>query len=116
MPPSHAGIVPPALPAFSAPIGVSVVPSFARSLAESSAAAGAASAAPATSAAQVFLVINMVLLLFSSSWRALERIAHAERIEIAVLERVGAGAPACGLPRGDAAAGRRRIGAAELLP
>src|SRR5258708_4932901 len=50
MPPSHAGMVPAALPAFSAPTGVSVVPSLARSAAESSAAAGAANAAPTASA------------------------------------------------------------------
>src|SRR5579859_6239175 len=99
MPPVHAGIVPAALPAFSAPSGVSVVPSLARSEAESSAAAGSASMAPSARTA-----IDCV----ESIGFSLERIADAERIEIAVLERVGARAEARALPR----SGRRaqRIG------
>ena len=40
MPPSHAGIEPSALPAFSAPSGVSSAPSFAASEADAAAAAG----------------------------------------------------------------------------
>ncbi len=63
MPPSHAGIVPAALPAFSAPRGVSVVPSLARSAAESSAAAGTANAAPTASAAQDFVDDPLLFLL-----------------------------------------------------
>ena len=63
-PPSHAGIVPAAFAAFSAPIGESVLPSLATSAAESSAAAGMARAAPTASAAQdVFEFTDMSVLL-----------------------------------------------------
>ena len=64
MPPSQAGMVPAALPAFSAPTGVSVVPSFAMSAADISAAAGRAKAAPtARNAVAFFEMANMVDLL-----------------------------------------------------
>src|SRR5438445_2873853 len=105
MPPSHAGIVPAALPAFSAPSGVNVVPSLARSAAESSAAAGTANVAPNARAAIDFL---------ESIGFSLERIADAERIEVAVLERVRARAEARRLsrPRGRT----QRVGAAVGAP
>src|ERR1700681_1064262 len=92
MPPSHAGMVPAALPAFSAPIGVRVVPSLARSLAESSAAAGSVKATPAASAAHVFLDFTdmLSLLVFILVESRLERIAHAERIEVPVRKGVRA--------------------------
>src|SRR6185503_3829223 len=84
--------------------------------ADISAAAGAAAMVPATSATQDFFVVSM----FSPPCllgRALERVAHAERIEVAVLERVGARAPARGLSGRDGRATRRHdVGAAELLP
>src|SRR5450755_4384096 len=99
-PPSHAGMVPAALPAFSAPMGVSVVPSLARSLAESSAAAGSVKATPTASAAHVFFeVTDMFSLLVFIFWgeSRLERIAHAERIEVPVLEWIRARAEARGL-------------------
>ena len=67
MPPSHAGMVPAALPAFSAPTGVRVVPSLAMSAADISAAAGMARAAPtASSAADFFGIGNMGALLLLS--------------------------------------------------
>src|SRR5713226_6200236 len=97
MPPSHAGIVPAALPAFSAPSGVNVVPSLERSAADSSAAAGTVNVAPNARAASDFL---------ESIGFSLERIADAERIEVAVLERVRARAEARGLSR----TGRRTQG------
>src|SRR5438132_11998702 len=105
MPPSQAGIVPAALPAFSAPTGVNVVPSLARSAAESSAAAGTANVAPNARAAIDFL---------ESIGFSLERIADAERIEVAILERVRARAEARRLPR----TGRcpQGIGAAVRAP
>src|SRR5690348_2020664 len=114
MPPSHAGMVPAALPAFSAPIGVSVVPSFARSAAESSARTGKVAAAMARTA-QVFFDM-WSLLVFVLLGGGLERIAHAHRIEVAVLERVGARAPAGRLPGRDARALRRLVGAAVGAP
>jgi len=68
MPPSHAGIVPAALPFFSAPMGVSVVPSFATSAAERSAAAGVAIAAPIASAAQVIFEFTDIFISSSLSF------------------------------------------------
>src|SRR6185436_15599913 len=106
MPPSHAGMVPAALPAFSPPRGVRVVPSLARSAAESSAAAGNAMAQPAESRSAAFLEVNFMSFL-------LERVAHAERVEIPVAQRVRIGAPRSALARRDGAARRRRVGAAE---
>jgi hypothetical protein len=50
-------MVPAALPAFSPPNGVSVVPSLPMSAAESSAAAGVANAAPIASTASLSLVV-----------------------------------------------------------
>src|SRR5476649_731630 len=100
MPPSHAGIVPAALSAFSAPMGVRVVPSLARSLAESLAAAGSVKATSIASAAHVFFdVTDMLSLLSLYIWveSRLERIAHAERIEGPVLEWVRARAEGRGL-------------------
>jgi hypothetical protein len=52
MPPVHSGIDFAALPAFSPPSGVSVVPSLAMSAAEISAAAGVANATATANAAQ----------------------------------------------------------------
>src|SRR5207237_2039010 len=92
MPPAQAGIGPAALPAYSAPTGVNVVPSLARSAAESSAVAGTANVAPNARAAIDFL---------ESIGFSLERIADAERIEIAILEGVRARAEARGLSRGN---------------
>src|SRR6185436_3356742 len=113
MPPSHAGMVPAALPAFSPPSGVSVVPSLFRSAAESSAAAGVANAAATASAARDFgCLANMVLLLWVFS--NLERIAHAEREEVAILQRVGRRAERGGL-RGRHAV-RDGVGAAIEAP
>src|SRR6476469_4150375 len=111
MPPSQAGMVPAALPAFSAPMGVSVVPSWARSAWPSSAAAGAAKAA-ATARAAIDLLFSISSSLYFFA-RGLERVAHGERIEVAVLERVGARAPARGLPR---IGGCDRVRAAERAP
>src|SRR5262249_43546716 len=80
-----------ALPVFSAPRGVSVEPSLARSAEDSSATAGTANAAPNARAA---------IDLRESMGSSLERIADAERIEIAILERVRVRAEARGLPGG----------------
>src|SRR6185503_19051513 len=109
-------MVPAALPAFSAPVIVRVVHSLASSAAESSAAAGVASTAPTASAAQVFLVMNPNVAppvigvgvrgcLVAPS----ERIAHGNRVEVAILEGVRARAPARGLPRRDRAARGRLV-------
>src|SRR6185437_6151783 len=116
MPPSHAGMVPAALPAFSAPMGVSVVPSFASSDAVSCAEAGSARAAPTAIAAQVFVEFISFLLCLVWGRRASERIAHGDRVEVAVLERIGARAEARGLAGRDGASRRRLVGAAERAP
>src|SRR5256885_15082648 len=105
MPPSQAGIVPAALPAFSAPKGVSVVPSLARSADDSSAEAFSATAAPTPSASRVLVVLKAMESL-------LERVADAERIEVAVLERVRGRAEARRLSRRYRAGRGAHVGAA----
>src|SRR5882724_8038629 len=104
-------MVPAALPAFSAPTGVSVVPSLARSAAESSAAQGTAIAMPAASASQdlidmTAMVSPRVFILWS------ERIAERDGIEVAVLERVRGRAEARGLRGRHAAHVGAAVGAA----
>src|SRR5688572_11881977 len=114
MPPVHSGMDLLALPAFSPPSGVSVVPSLPMSAADSSAAAGAANKAATASAAQDLRWI-MELLLDVFMGRS-ERVAHAHRPEVAVLERVGRAAPAGRLAGRDGAGRRVGIRAAEGAP
>src|SRR6202162_2238702 len=108
MPPSHAGIVPAALPAFSAPTGVSVVPSLATSADDSSAGAGAANAAPTARTAHDFFEMNNMNFLLvvgpspnplprerERTWETVsrlvsERVADGYGIEIAIFKGIGA--------------------------
>src|SRR5688572_10027038 len=124
-------MVPAALPAFSAPTGVSVVPSLATSAAESSAAAGAAKAAPNASATIDFLVMNdmdapprFIVPLPNPlprererTWEAVsrllsERIADHQGIKVAVFDGVGARGEARRLARRDHRGSHGNVGAA----
>src|SRR5690606_39260813 len=85
MPPSQAGMVPAALPAFSAPTGVSSRPSLAASSALTAAWAMpvASTAAPAMAARVNFCLVFILCLPVAS-----EGILDGERREIAVVDLV----------------------------
>src|SRR5688572_16022487 len=107
MPPSHAGMVPAALPAFSAPTGVSVPPSWAAlsplTAAWAKPAARTKALVVATSA--VFLSMVIVAALPGRS----ERILDGEGNEVAVVDLVERGA----LDLARAAGGRARVRALD---
>src|SRR4051812_38228364 len=73
MPPSHAGMEPSALPAFSPPSGVSSAPSFAASAADTAASALPASVRPATVPTRVAMTFFIMIVSSTGSERVLER-------------------------------------------
>src|SRR5688572_21157021 len=85
MPPSHAGIVPAALPAFSPPTGVRLVPSLAASDALTFACTTpvASTDAPISAASTALLLVFIACLPVAS-----ERILDGERREVAVVDLV----------------------------
>src|ERR1700683_3481644 len=89
MPPSHAGMVPSALPAFSPPRGVSSCPRRAASCGLTAAHASGANSSPAAvTRISAFIAAPPYLSAFPAVRLASERELDARRNEVAIVEQV----------------------------